>query len=143
MKKHLKFYTSTLLILTVIGYIWYLSEPKYDNNHQGIIQTYDIITVPVYRFSYYDNPDKEVNVKTYMVLQKDSSTIFVKDLDGYYTQYKVLNYTKYNIHIIGHGTIYHKVNQIIGLNIMLIAQVLLLLLLFVITLKYIQLVVKL
>ena len=139
MNQQLKFYISTLLILTTIGYIWYLSEPKYENNHHGPIQPYDIITVSDYQVHWDDSQvDRESTVETFMVLQKDSSTIFVKQLSGNYVKYKVMNYIKYDIHIIGHGTIYHKVNQIIGLNIMLIAQVLLTLILIIIVVSYLK-----
>jgi len=109
MKNNLKFLISTILIIFTIGYMWYLSEPKFDNNITNTIKKYDIVAVSPYTWR-----ETETDVDIYMVLQKDSNSVFVKRIDQYYmTKYKVITITD-KIHIIGHGTIYHKVNQMIG-----------------------------
>ena len=118
-------------MLFYIGWIFYMSEPKYIDNaktdKQNNIEKYDIV-------STVDNSN---NVSLGMVIQIDSNyknetRAIVKNFEYVYSNYKIqyIHLKEYSdstgggfvtdYRIIGKGTFYHKVNSFVGFNIMMI-----------------------
>lgn len=116
-RKKTKLLISTTLIammLGYIGYVFYLSEPNYIDNCRKPIEKYDWVVIPA---AY------EGNVKAGVVLQRDDLTFILKIRDTYHTELYAINIEKGNYKIIGEGTIYHKINDYVGMNIMVITQI--------------------
>lgn len=113
--------TLPLLILGMITYIlwvFYISEPKYINNLQDKkLEVYDYVSI-CERCNEYDYHQ----MKNGIVLQVDNefALLMVKQYKDTYFQ---LNLKDKDYRVIGRGTIYHKVNQYVGFNIMLITQI--------------------
>jgi len=110
-----------LLIVAMISYIlwvFYISEPVYINNLQNKkLEVYDYVSISKYRNTY----DQEEMVNG-IILQLDNETALLL-VKNYGDKYYQLNLKSHHYRIVGRGTIYHKVNQYVGFNIMLITQI--------------------
>jgi hypothetical protein len=102
-----------------LGWVFYVSEPKYINNCYKKIEVYDYVSVP--RYSYGNSLDNGAEVENGIVLQVDSVNFLVKT-HRYSDEFRQLSMKNSRYRIVGKGTIYHKVNQYVGFNIMLITQ---------------------
>ena len=112
------FITLICSMIYYIGWVFYMSEPKYIDGCYKKPERYDYVSIPEYRYSY----ETKQEVINGIVLQVDSTTALVKCkkwLDEFYE----LDLKKSDYRIIGKGTIYHKVNDYVGFNIMLITQI--------------------
>lgn len=133
MKAKIAIFTTLLLgMLFYIGWIFYMSEPKYIDNaktdRQNEIERYDVVSTQV---------GEDVNIG--LVMQIDSNfnnetRAIVKNFEYVYSNYKwtiihlkgfpATDSTKggfvADYRIIGKGTFYHKVNSFVGFNIMMI-----------------------
>jgi hypothetical protein len=105
-------------MLIYIFWVFYLSEPKYVDNCYRKVQKYDYLSIPL----YYHDEDIKQEVINGIVLQVDSSHAIVKT-ERYNDIYYELNFKTSKYRIIGTGTIYHKINNFVGFNIMVITQV--------------------
>ena len=102
-----------------IGWVFYKSEPIYiDNCYKQQLQKYDYVSIP----------GPFGGVQNGIILQVDSMHALVKThkqfimfTDNRFYELDTKNKSSYRI--IGKGTIYHKVNNYIGFNIMLISQI--------------------
>lgn len=122
------FLSLLILMITYVGWIFYISEPKYvDNptewsdNDGNWIEKYQIVS--------YQNGLNYSSLG--MVIQIDTVSFqnqyaLVKNLDGR----GLTNYTKILLNtetpaysIVGTGTFYHKVNSLIGFNIMMVTVI--------------------
>lgn len=137
MKAKIAIFTTLLLgMLFYIGWIFYMSEPKYIDNakegRQNEIEKYDVVSTQ----------DGYGNTNLGIVIQIDSNykngTItkaIVRNFENVYHWDKLttINLKKYvdsathepgfvqlDYRIVGKGTFYHKVNSFVGFNIMLI-----------------------
>ncbi len=134
MKAKIAIFTTLLLgMLFYIGWIFYMSEPKYIDNAktdaQNEIERYDVVSTK----------DTYGNTNLGMVIQIDSNfknetRAIVKNFETVYSWDKITTIhlkgfaatdsvqagftTDYRI--IGKGTFYHKVNSFVGFNIMMI-----------------------
>lgn len=116
-----------LLMLCYIAWVFYISEPKWISNPNKStkdVETYDIVSI---RSSY--GLDNELLVG--IVIQVDTTTFkntnyaVVKIIGGYHDEYRniVTNTITPNYSIVGAGTIYHKINQFVGFNLMRITTI--------------------
>jgi hypothetical protein len=106
-------------MLYFIGWIFYISEPVYMNNSYKKPEKYDMISMPEYSFIQSDK-----SVITGIVIQVDSAKILVKAKSFLFNEkFYDLDINDKNYRVVGKGTIYHKVNDYVGFNIMLFAQV--------------------
>lgn len=134
MKTKIAIFTTLLLgMLFYIGWIFYMSEPKYiDNaktNRQNEIERYDVVS----------SKDSYGNTNLGMVVQIDSNfknetRAIVRNFENVYSWDKIttIHLKKFSAtdsteggyitdyRIIGKGTFYHKVNSFVGFNIMMI-----------------------
>lgn len=101
-----------------IGWTFYVSEPEYIDNCYKKVERYDYVTLPEHRYG----EDGHQEVMTGIVLQVDSATATVKS-KHWHTEYYDINLKQGKYRIIGKGTIYHKINDYVGFNIMLISQI--------------------
>lgn len=113
-----------LSMLSFIIFVFYSSEPKFIDNispNQKIV-AYDYISVPS---SLWHNIGSEDNqyVNNGLVLQTDGVNALVKVNEGYRDDMIQINNKAHEYRIVGKGTWYHKVNQYVGFNIMLITQI--------------------
>ena len=112
-----------------IGWVFYVSEPDYiDNISNKEICKYDYVSIKEYRYSF----ESKQEVITGIVLRSDNETALVK-YNGWRNEFYELDLKKSDFRIIGKGTIYHKVNDYVGFNIMLISQVFIVVLCLIIT----------
>lgn len=112
-----------LSMLSFIIFIFYSSEPKFIDNispNQKIV-AYDYISLPDH---LYENIGSESNqyVNNGLVLQTDGISALVKVEESYKSNMIQINVKDYQYRIVGKGTWYHKVNQYVGFNIMIITQ---------------------
>jgi hypothetical protein len=122
-KKAIVFICLSVLMIAYIGWTFYISEPKYiDGISSKKIETFDWIAMYEKEWSW----DEETNVVMGIVIQVDGDRALVKT-DGQYSfsegRMRDLQISTSKYRIVGRGTIYHKVNQYVGFNIMLISQV--------------------
>lgn len=119
------FFGLLILMISYVGFIFYVSEPEYTNDVKNRqLKQFDIVTV---QDNLWRNLGDESNyqVNPGIVLQTDGKTALVKvesryaggDADLYDLTIKDGKYR-----IVGEGTFYHKVNFYVGFNIMLITQ---------------------
>jgi len=101
-------------MLFYVGYVFYISEPAYIDNCHKQIEKYDWVVIP----AVYDG-----NVKAGVVLQRNETNFILKIKDTYHSELYSISIEKGNYQIIGEGTMYHKVNDYVGTNIMLITQI--------------------
>jgi hypothetical protein len=123
-KKARIFFGLILLMVTYIGWSFYISEPKYiDGISSKKIETFDWVSIPDRTFSW----DKNSDVRMGIVLQVDGDRALIKS-EGRYScsneEMKDIIISEGKHRIVGRGTIYHKVNHYVGFNIMMISQVL-------------------
>lgn len=112
------------LLIGMIAFIlevFYLSEPKYIDNVDGKqIEKYDLIATGA-----YGNLTNNEDVDMGLVLQVNPGCVLVKDLDHSWNDNKVIDPSQVKSYrVVGRGTIYHKINNYVGFNIMLITQAL-------------------
>jgi hypothetical protein len=109
------FVTLIFSMIYYIGWVFYQSEPQYIDSCYKTPEKFDYVSLPDYKYSWQPSN----GVTNGIVLQVDSSKALVKCSDEFYElEFKTSKYR-----IIGKGTIYHKVNNYIGFNIMVISQV--------------------
>lgn len=120
--KIIVFITLLASMIYYIGWVFYVSEPKYVDNCYKKVEVFDYVSVP--RYSYGNSLDNGAEVENGIVLQVDSSNFLVKT-HRYSDEFRQLSIdkSKSRYRIVGQGTIYHKVNQYVGFNIMLITQI--------------------
>jgi hypothetical protein len=113
-----------LSMLSFIIFIFYSSEPKFIDNISANqkIEAFDYISLPD---RLYENIGSESNqyVNNGLVLQSDGINALVKVNEGYRENMVQINLKDHQYRIVGKGTWYHKVNQYVGFNIMIITQV--------------------
>jgi hypothetical protein len=117
-----------VLLIMMIGYIlwsFYISEPKYENGaNSRKIETYDWVSLPESKYSWEDDSNR--NVMNGLVLQVDETKALVKT-EGRYSfsgdEMVEVDIKAHKYRIVGKGTIYHKVNNWVGFNIMIITQI--------------------
>lgn len=116
------FFGITIAMIGYIGWSFYISEPKYENNaNSRKLQAYDWVSLPGHSYSWDKNAN--MTVENGLVLQIDSSKALVKIDSGHsWEDMKELDIAAHQYRIIGRGTIYHKVNHWVGFNIMVISQ---------------------
>ena len=115
-------------IISMVSYImwtFYISEPKYINNsNEKQLEAYDWISLPEYQYSWQDESNR--NVINGLVLQIDGQKALVKT-EGRYSfssdDMVEVDIKAHKYRIVGEGTIYHRVNQWVGFNMMLITQI--------------------
>jgi len=108
-------------MITFILEVFYLSEPKYIDNVDGKnIEKYDLIATG----AYGDLTNNE-SVDMGLVLQVNPGCVLIKDIDRSWRENKIIDPSQVKSYrIVGKGTIYHKINNYVGFNIMVITQVL-------------------
>lgn len=120
-KKKVKIAVFISLLLSMIfyiGWVFYISDPKYIDSCYKVPQKYDYVSIPEYNFSWEINKE----VLNGIVLQVDSTKALVK-VKRWSDEFYQLDLKESNYRIIGKGTIYHKINDYCGFNIMLITQI--------------------
>lgn len=120
-KKAIKVAVFTTLLLSMvyyIGWVFYISEPTYIDRCYKVPERYDLVSIPKYRYS----SDKKQEVMTGIVMQVDSSTALIKCKE-WGDEFYELDFKKSEYRVIGKGTIYHKVNDYVGFNIMFVTQI--------------------
>lgn len=112
-----------LSMLSFTIFVFYSSEPKFIDNisPNQKIEVYDYISLPD---RLYENIGSESNqyVNNGLVLQTDGISALVKVEESYKSNMIQINVKDYQYRIVGKGTWYHKVNQYVGFNIMIITQ---------------------
>ena len=106
--------------LYYVGWVFYISEPTYIDNCYKPIERYDYVSVSG---RYYHTKGE---VENGLILQRDSTSALIKCKRPF--PYMNFNYYQLNIkedtyRIIGKGTIYHKINDYVGFNLMVITQI--------------------
>jgi hypothetical protein len=115
--KLILFFGLLSLMLTYIGWVFYLSEPTYIDNCYKNVEKFDYVSIPQYSYGSVNN-----EVENGIVLQVDSSKAIVK-VESWRSDYTEIDLKQHNYRIIGKGTLYHKVNNYVGMNIMMITQI--------------------
>jgi hypothetical protein len=108
-----------ILMLSYIGWVFYMSEPSYVDNCYKKVEKFDYVSVSYSDYKSLYDSELNKRVENGIILQIDSSKAIAKVGD----EFKELDLKAHNFRIIGRGTIYHKVNCYVGLNIMFITQV--------------------
>ncbi|MEY2701924.1 MAG: hypothetical protein RLY43_557 [Bacteroidota bacterium] len=120
-KKNIKvaiFIVLTISMIYYIGWVFYTSEPTYIDNCNKKVEQFDYVSVKKYEWS-----NGRVEVINGIVLQVDDSKAIIKCKEHSFSDdYYELDLKENNFRIIGKGTIYHKVNNYVGFNLMLITQ---------------------
>ena len=117
------FFGLLILMITYVGFVFYVSEPTYSNIKDRAIKTFDFVAIPD---KYNLGDESAYEVQTGIVLQTDGETALVCVKSRYMGgsddlyEIKLKDHGKYRI--IGEGTFYHKVNYYVGFNIMIITQ---------------------
>lgn len=114
-------------IIAMVSYIlwtFYISEPKYINNiNQKQLEAFDWISLPE-KYSWEEGNNQ--SVVNGLVLQIDGQKALVKT-EGRYSfssdDMVEVDIKAHQYRIVGQGTIYHRVNQWVGFNMMLITQI--------------------
>lgn len=111
--KFIIFFSLIGFMIIYVGWVFYISEPKYINNLQNKeLEQFDLVTI-----DYYGN-----HKETALVLQTDNEKALVVNKDNSWDDFYEIDLKKRNFRIVGKGTIYHKVNYYIGFNIMMVTQ---------------------
>jgi len=119
-KKNIKilvFIILTISMIYYIGWVFYMSEPKYIDSCNKKMERYDYVSIPEYKYSFQSKQE----VINGIVLQVDEKKALVK-CKKWRDEFYELDIKNSEYRIIGKGTIYHKVNDYVGFNIMLITQ---------------------
>ena len=130
-KQSIKIGIFILLVASMIfyiGWVFYVSEPEYIDNCNQKISKYDYVSIKEHKYFF----ESKQEVITGIVLRSDNETALVK-YKGWRTEFYELDLKKSDFRVIGKGTIYHKVNDYVGFNIMLISQFFILVLCAIIT----------
>jgi hypothetical protein len=106
-------------MLFYISWVFYISEPQYIDNINKPIERYDYVTLPKPQYSWEGTKRETVNG---IVLQTNGIKALVKTKEWCEIFYE-LDLKTSDYRIIGKGTIYHKVNDFVGFNIMAITQI--------------------
>lgn len=115
MKKQTKLKILLVYMLLYIGIICYLSEPKYIDYADRIPHKYDWVSIP---YLYTGN-----QVVTGIVLQVNNKSFLAKVSKFGYSEYYQIDNKNPDYKVVGTGTIYHKINDFVGFNIMLLTEV--------------------
>lgn len=116
--KILVFISLIISMIYYVGWVFYISEPKYINNCNKKVEQFDYVSIPEYKYSF----ESKQEVLNGLVLQVDENFAIIK-VKEWSDKYYELDLKKSDYRIIGKGTIYHKVNGYVGFNIMLITQI--------------------
>ena len=116
------FITLLLSMIFYIGWVFYVSEPKYIDSCYKIPERYDYVSIPEYKYRYTYSWQTNTEVINGIILQCDSTMALVKVKNGNEEFYQ-LDLKKSDYRIIGKGTVYHKINDYVGFNIMMITQI--------------------
>lgn len=101
-------------MISYIGWTFYISEPIYTNNCTNKqLEKFDYVSIPYYRNE----------VQNGLVLQVDSNKALLKVTRFSSDDFYELDLKNRNFRVVGKGTLYHKVNEYIGFNIMRISQI--------------------
>lgn len=120
--KNLGLFTTLLfLMLIYIGWVFYLSEPTYIDNCYKSVEKYDYISVSRYSHSWNEQSGT-FEVENGIVLQVDSTKAIIKV--NSWNEFQEIDLKQHKFRIIGKGTLYHKINNYVGMNIMMITQIL-------------------
>lgn len=106
----------TISMVYYIGWVFYMSEPKYIDNCNKKLEKYDYVSIPKYK--YLSSNQEVING---FILQVDEKKALIK-CKKYRDEFYELDLKESEYRIIGKGTIYHKVNNYVGFNIMIITQ---------------------
>lgn len=106
----------TISMVYYIGWVFYMSEPKYIDNCNKKLEKYDYVSIPKYK--YLSSNQEVING---FILQVDEKKALIK-CKKYRDEFYELDLKESEYRIIGKGTIYHKVNDYVGFNIMIITQ---------------------
>lgn len=110
------FIVLTISMVYYIGWVFYMSEPKYIDNCNKKLEKYDYVSIPKYK--YISSNQEVING---FILQVDEKKALIK-CKKYRDEFYELDLKESVYRIIGKGTIYHKVNDYVGFNIMVITQ---------------------
>ena len=110
------FIVLTISMVYYIGWVFYMSEPKYIDNCNKKLEKYDYVSIPKYK--YLSSNQEVING---FILQVDEKKALIK-CKKYSDEFYELDLKESVYRIIGKGTIYHKVNDYVGFNIMVITQ---------------------
>ncbi len=112
----------TILLVSMISYIvwiFYMSEPEYiDNPQNNKVEKYDIVSIRPFG-------NIEFDLELGMVIQIDTTipnkhSAIIKSIQWNNTYKDIqLDTATPSYKIIGKGTFYHKINYLIGFNIMM------------------------
>ena len=103
-----------------VGWVFYISEPEYIDNYHKRPERYDYVSIPD-RYASFRNDVGEV--QNGIVLQSDANFFMVKVVRFSQNDFYQLNFENSSYRVVGKGTIYHKVNNYVGFNIMIITQI--------------------
>lgn len=117
--KVIVFLSLLISMIFYIGWVFYVSEPKYIDSCYKVPERYDYVSIPEYKYSWQINQE----VINGIVLQVDSTKALIK-VKKWSSRFYQLDLKNPDYRIIGKGTIYHKINDYVGFNIMLITQIL-------------------
>lgn len=106
----------TISMVYYIGWVFYMSEPKYIDNCNKKLEKYDYVSIPKYK--YLSSNQEVING---FILQVDEKKALIK-CKKYRDEFYELDLKESVYRIVGKGTIYHKVNDYVGFNIMVITQ---------------------
>ena len=140
MKSNTKFWLMISASVVYLAWTFYISEPKFADNTNKKIETFDWISIPEYNLSYLDSTENQ-GVETGIVLQTDGEKALIKVESRYLggsSRLEEVNIKSGKYRIVGRGTIYHKVNHYIGFNMFLISQFLITVLLVIFVLKLLK-----
>lgn len=113
MNKTIKLSIGILISIIYIIISFYLSEPQYIDNVDQKLDKYDYVSI----FEKYGD-----DVVNGMVMQVDDKYVLIKYTEYGRDQFAQLNIKESTYRVVGKGTIYHKVNDHIGFNIILLTQ---------------------
>jgi hypothetical protein len=126
LKKGLFLLGICLTLTFLIGYIFYLSEPRYVDDIAYIkkgqrLERYDYVSLPKYNGIF----SSDGNIENGLVLQVDSAYALVLMENDFmrHDNYVQLKLKDHKYRLVGKGTIYHKVNHFIGFNIFMLTEI--------------------
>lgn len=119
-KRNIKIFAIlTVLMLSYVAWVFYISEPKYIDNCKKKVERYDYVSLPEYKYSF----ESKQEVINGIVLQVDETKAIVACKTFGSSDFYEIDLAKSEYRIIGKGTIYHKINDFVGFNIMMITQI--------------------
>ncbi len=121
-QKLITFSILTSLMIGYIAWVFYISEPKYVDNCYKKLEKYDYVSIPSGAQYSFEKEAGIFDTENGLVLQVDSNKAIIKLADSRSKYMEVVS-NKHGYRVIGKGTIYHKVNNLVGVDIMMISQV--------------------